>query len=153
MILINAILEDSLASTTKEDDEEAGGMTKEERAQVIDDGYLADDELEEEEEERKETIRRPECVCQKGCDWDGGSFGGETRLPWDRTSRVLRGRGKCVPGTVRNLITNVFKLRIRKPPPPPPPSQPPPMKPKKRPAKNVPILVRASNIPNRPIRY
>lgn len=128
-------------------------MTKEERAQVIDDGYLADDELEE-EEERKETTRSPERVCQKGHDGDGGSFEGETTLPWDRTSQVLHGRGKCVPTIAGNLITNVFKLRIRKPPPPapPPPSQPPPMKPKKRPAKNVPIPVRTSNIPNLPIR-
>lgn len=147
MILINAILEDSLASTTKEDDEEAGGMTKEERTQVIDDGYLADDEREE-EEERGET----ECFFQKGRDGDGGSLGGETRLPGNRTSRVLRSRGKCVSGIVGNLITNVFKLRIRKPPPPPPPSQPPPMKPKKRPAKNVLIPVRAPYIPNLPIR-
>lgn len=154
MILINAIMEDSLTSTTEEDDEEAGGMTKDERTQMIDAGYLADDEREE-EEERKETTRRVEYVCQKGRHGDGGSFGGETRLPWDRTSRVLHGRGKCVPGIIGSLITNVFKLRIRKlllHPPPPPPPQPPPMKPKKRPAKNVPILVRTSNIPNRPIR-
>lgn len=147
MILINAIMDDSLTSTTQEDDEEAGGMTKDERTQVTDDGYLADDEREE-EEERKETTRGPERVCQKGHDGDGGNFGGEKRLPWNRTSRVLCGRGKCVPGIVGNLITNVFKLRIAKPPPP----QPPPMKPKKRPAKNVPIPVRTSNIPNRPIR-
>lgn len=155
MILINAITEHSLTSTTQEDDEEAGGMTKEERTQVIDDGYLADDEREE-EEERKETTRGPERVCQKGHDGDGGNFGGEKRLPWNRTSRVLRSRGKCVPGIAGNLITDVIKLRIEKPllhpPPPHPPSQPPPMKPKKRPAKNVPILVRTSNIPNRPIR-